>query len=79
MSILLSSNTHLEKSVFVPLLTLLNFFLICTDPPPCDISGLEGALVDQLAEFDAIYKDADYDEITINEDVDSEAKGYLRG
>jgi hypothetical protein len=54
-------------------------FNICTDPPPCDTSGLEGALEDQLAEFDAIYKDADYDEITINEDVDSEAKGYLRG
>ena len=57
----------------------MDCFLICTDPPPCDTSGLEGALEDQLAEFDAIYKDADYDEGTINEDVESEAKGYLRG
>ncbi len=60
-------------------LTLLNFFLICTDPPPCDTSGLEGALKDQLAEIDAIYKDADYDENTINEDVDFEAKGLPQG
>jgi hypothetical protein len=78
-SILLSSNTRLEKSVFVPLSYTFGLLVICTDPPPCDTSGLEGALEDQLAEFDAIYKDTDYDEDTINEDVDSEAKGYLRG
>jgi hypothetical protein len=53
--------------------------IICTDPPPCDTSGLEGAFEDQLAEFDAIYEDADDDEDTINEDVDYETKGYLRG
>ncbi len=57
----------------------MDCLLTCTDPPPCDTSGLEGALENQLAEFDAIYKDVDYDEDTINEDVDSEAKGYLRG
>lgn len=84
--------THLQVSVFLlrdkhhisclsySLCLIAHLTYTLKDPPPCDVTGLEDAFEDQLAEFDAVYEDgADYDEDIEDEDVDFETKGYLRG